>query len=226
MRFIYEDIDVYDGGNLPHWNVVNGLYFVTFRLADSIPLSILAPIQRQRDLDLREAELIVIPEVRARLRKEAQRRYSIAVDAVLDRNLGQCVLADPAAAAIVADSMKYFDAKRYDLFAWSVMPNHAHSVFSLLTATIDEVMHSWKRFSAQEINKIFGQHGSLWQPEYYDVTIRNTNHFDACVKYVLNNPLKAGVSAQFTGFSAEAWQRTGLWTQTPPPRGGAWRGAL
>lgn len=209
MKFMYESVEIRKTGRLPHWDVPSGLYFATFRLKDSIPLSLLQPLIRKRDLKLREAELIVPRETALRMIEDAKLEFQRAVDVLLDRNYGRCVLGQPQAAKIMVDSMKHFDGDRYDLFTWSVLPNHAHAVFSVLTATIAQVMHTWKRYAAREINKLFGWRGSLFQPDYFDVTVRDTQHFSNCVNYVLRNPIKAGCSDAFTGFSHGAWERTG-----------------
>ncbi|MEO5711887.1 MAG: hypothetical protein ABIT37_00215 [Luteolibacter sp.] len=50
-------------------------------------------------------------------------------------------------------------------------------------------MHSWKRFTAREINKATGNAGELWQREYWDRLIRSQRHFDWTREYILKNPL-------------------------------------
>jgi REP element-mobilizing transposase RayT len=37
-------------------------------------------------------------------------------------------LSDPRLAEIVWNALKFFDGQRYDLLAWSVMPNHVHGI--------------------------------------------------------------------------------------------------
>jgi hypothetical protein len=45
----------------------------------------------------------------------------------------------------------------------------------------------------KEANKILGRRGAFWQVEAYDHLIRNEVDFDHAVKYVLANPVNAGL---------------------------------
>ena len=46
--------------------------------------------------------------------------------------LGSCVLARAETANAVQDALLHFNQARYELQAWSVMPNHVHAVLSPL----------------------------------------------------------------------------------------------
>ena len=54
-------------------------------------------------------------------------------------------------------------------------------------------MHSVKGRSARESNLILARSGSFWEHESFDHVIR-PGKFDATIKYVLNNPVKAGLA--------------------------------
>lgn len=89
--------------------------------------------------------------------------------------------------------------KRYDLIAYTVMPNHVH----LLVKTYEnfdlkQIVHSWKSYTANEIKKeIAGKLPALpakvWQCDYWDRFIRDENHFKKAIEYIHNNPVKAGL---------------------------------
>jgi REP element-mobilizing transposase RayT len=97
-------------------------------------------------------------------------------------------------AKIVADSLLYFDGLRYDLYAWCVMPNHVHVVFRPLSNYgLGDILHSWKSFSAKEINRALGTSGEFWQREFYDHLVRNQEEFERITQYVADNPAKAGL---------------------------------
>jgi REP element-mobilizing transposase RayT len=97
-----------------------------------------------------------------------------------------------AIAEQVANALRYFDEKRYRLFAWCVMPNHVHVVARFFPAqTLATVVHSWKSFSAKQANQILGRHGVFWQREYYDHLIRSEEEFERAIRYVTENPAKA-----------------------------------
>ncbi|MCP5098236.1 MAG: hypothetical protein GY943_22025 [Chloroflexi bacterium] len=83
--------------------------------------------------------------------------------------------------------------------AFCVMSNHAHIVFTPLEKENDSyhalqtIMHSLKRYTAREGNKLLKREGAFWQHESYDHVVRNRNEWERIVKYVLNNPVKAGL---------------------------------
>jgi REP element-mobilizing transposase RayT len=102
-------------------------------------------------------------------------------------------------AQIVVDSLHFLDAKLYNLLAFTVMPNHEHTVFKPLMnelgeyVPISKIMHSWKRYSAVEANRILNRSGKFWQHENYDHFARDANELERIVNYVKNNPVKAGL---------------------------------
>ena len=112
---------------------------------------------------------------------------------------------DNRVAEIVANALHHFDRARYSLAAWCVMPNHVHVViqpFAGLISTagtpvsltdLPDILHSWKSFTAKEANKLLRRSGEFWQAEYYDHLIRKEAEFRHAVRYVLNNPIKAGL---------------------------------
>ncbi len=101
---------------------------------------------------------------------------------------------DPRIAEIVANALAHFDEKRYLLYAWVVMPNHAHLVLSLAAGErIDRVMQSIKGFSSHTVNRLLGRAGSLWLSDYFDRSIRGAEQLARCIRYVERNPLKAGM---------------------------------
>jgi putative transposase len=54
-----------------------------------------------------------------------------------------------------------------------------------------EIIHSLKSFSAHQINRMRGSHGSIWQDERYDRIMRDDAEFLEKWQYIMNNPLKA-----------------------------------
>ena len=114
---------------------------------------------------------------------------------------------------LVAESLKYRDGKVYTLIAFCIMSNHVHVVFTpLLNAhslkeipasnplryesdkpTLGAIMQSLKGYTAREANKILNRTGQFWEIESYDHQIRHAEELARIVKYVLNNPVKAGL---------------------------------
>jgi putative transposase len=74
------------------------------------------------------------------------------------------------------------------------MPNHVHSVVALTDGwPLDKVVHSWKSYTANAINKQLGRNGDLWMPDYFDVLIRDEHMLEAIVRYTEYNPVAAGL---------------------------------
>ena len=110
----------------------------------------------------------------------------------LDIGDGACFMRDPRIADVVGNAITHFDRSRYLLFAWSVMPNHVHVVFNAYEP-VDAILHSWKSFTAKDANPILAREGSFWHEDYFDHTVRNPEEFRRIVRYVVENPLNAGL---------------------------------
>ena len=159
-------------GNLPHLYKENCTYFVTFGLIDAVP----GHIRRKRRLEADDEPEIIAKE--------------------LDPNpsIGSCLLKDPKAASIVEDALLHFQGERYALSAWCVMPNHVHAVVTPFSGfSLPEILHSWKSFSAHEINGLLGSSGPVWERESFDHLVRNEKAFDKFASYTENNPVTAGL---------------------------------
>jgi putative DNA methylase len=164
-------------GYLPHFDEPNMVQSITFRLADSLP---------KRVVDAWQEELAT--------ESDADRRIEILSRShlYLDGSYGQCLLRQPELAQIVEDSLLHFDSERYLLLAWVIMPNHVHV---LVEISDDELMSNvvwgWKAFTARQINQRLGRSGRIWQREYFDRYIRNTEHLHNAVQYIEQNPVKS-----------------------------------
>ncbi len=183
------DVDV-SRRNLPHWQQEGRTYFVTFRLRDSLPQEKLEALRKNR------AEwLDTNPEPwSAAQSQEYHEMFSEKVQQWLDAGYGSCLLKDPALAQIVADALRHFDGERYDLVAWVVMPNHVHVLLTPRPGfALGRILHSWKSFSAHEINKQTGRQGDVWQHETYDHIVRDPDSLWHFAKYIVDNPRQAGL---------------------------------
>lgn len=174
------DIDVWKGRRLPHWQAKSdAAYFVTFRLYGSIPQSVVE--QHRREL----CSNLPVVKQQAELRRLAEQYLDQQHDALLK---------DAALATIVKDVLLLFDQSRYQIIAWTVMPNHVHVVFRLAPETgLDTTIQGWKSVSSHRINRLIKRKGKLWQPDYFDRIIRNERMLANVVQYVRDNPEKAGL---------------------------------
>ncbi|MBM3492713.1 MAG: hypothetical protein FJX72_00095 [Armatimonadetes bacterium] len=180
-------------GYLPHWEGPGAAYLVTFRLADSLPVSVLRALERERDEALRSIGIERTEEADA-ARQTVLDRYGERLDEYLDCAAGCCLLREPAYAQIVADALTFFDGVRYGLRAWRVMPNHGYAVVTPLgDVRLSAVVHSWKSYTAHRIREVLGGPGAVWQREYYDRLVRDERELTRWVGYVVGNPGRAGL---------------------------------
>ncbi len=109
---------------------------------------------------------------------------------------GSCLLKDPQLADLVQQSLIHFEGERYFLSAWCVMPNHVHVVVSPLGRhLISKILHSWKSYTAHEINRRLEGSGPVWERESFDHIIRTADHLSRFISYIENNPVAAGFCA-------------------------------
>lgn len=187
-------VDVHKRTRLPHWDLEHGIIFVTFGLFDAIPKEV-----RTRLREEAEAQLANIRALRGEPTIAEKRAVEQWVHAKLGESLddsyGSCFMREPRVASCVAEALTHFDETRYSLFTWCVMPNHVHAVLALTAAErIDRVMHSWKSYTSKACNRPLGRQGQFWQEDYFDHSVRSQEEFRDTVEYVLNNPVKAGLS--------------------------------
>jgi REP element-mobilizing transposase RayT len=108
--------------------------------------------------------------------------------------LGSCLLRQPVNAELVANAIRFFDKKRYELPAWCVMPNHVHAIVSPYAGhSLGKILHSWKSFTSHELKKLLNREGSTWERESFDHLVRSEKSLEAFVEYVEQNPVKAGL---------------------------------
>ena len=164
---------IHNRGYLPHLKAEGGVYFVTFRLADSLSQSALDELKQTP--------------------KEA---HSKAIEAHLDAGHGACLLSNPKVAQLLVHTLKTFDGERYVLHDWVVMPNHVHLVIEPRGEHgLSDILHSLKSYTATEANRALRRQGAFWQQESYDRLLRDQNEFERCVQYVQQNPVKAKLAA-------------------------------
>lgn len=174
--------------NLPHWHQPGATYFVTFRLADSLPVA-----------------------VRGKLAEMQRLNASDAFDWIghyLDAGIGDCTLKDSRCAELVEETLRYFDGARYELGSFVVMPNHVHVLVRPISpATLSSVVHTWKSYSSHIINRHLGRSGALWQKESFDRIVRDQMELRKFDDYIVANPTEAKLtsSACRIGRGLAAW---------------------
>jgi REP element-mobilizing transposase RayT len=180
-------------GYLPHWEAPGATYAVTFRLRDAVPRALIFQlIEEKKSLARRitGGTRRLTPIEAMEIRADLERR----LDAILDRNLGSSHMRNPAVAEMVARTLTHFEGDRYVLHAWTVMPNHVHTVVEPLGEwALHTILHSWKSWSSNRANEILRRRGRFWQREYFDRIIRDDDELGRTIDYVVENPIAAGL---------------------------------
>lgn len=168
--------------NLPHLYYNEGMYFVTYQLYGSI----------------HPAELIHLHllKLNLSLHPTQQKKIFKKYDSLLDKPSNKIqYLKQPEIIEICKSSLHYYDGKEYKLICYCIMPNHVHTVFELMSKVrnVGDILGSIKKYSARKSNAILHQKGSFWQAESFDRLIRDEIELYFAVKYVLLNPVNAGL---------------------------------
>jgi hypothetical protein len=139
-------------GYLPHFDSPETIQFVTFRLADSLPRTVVESL---------------------RLQEESLQAFEQRLDA----GLGACWLRKPEIASLVEGALLHADGERYRLLAWCLMPNHVHVVVEMQgNISLSAVLKSWKSFTVRRANAELGRSGSFWHADYFDCYMRDEAH--------------------------------------------------
>ena len=178
---------------LPHWRQPGVSYFVTFRLADSVPQPLLRQWRHERAIWLR---LHPQPRGVSELR-EYEARFIGRMQEWLDAGMGACHMRRPDVRAEVEVCLLQFDGNRYDIDAFVLMPNHVHAVMKPTPGSdLSTVLQGIKGVSANRCNKLLGHKSTFWMDESYDHIVRDAKELRAFRNYIAQNPDKAGLRSE------------------------------
>jgi putative transposase len=185
--------------NLPHIHPEDRPIFITFRLANSLPVEVLEELSKERAVARKQAK-------NKAERYHADKEYFARYDDWLDRIentprwLGQAEIA-----RIVKEKIHELAEAHYHLFAYCIMPNHVHLLIqsrlgkklpeggTTANYPITDALRLLKGSTARKCNLELGRSGAFWTHESYDHFIRDEREFGNVIGYILNNPVKAGL---------------------------------
>ena len=192
---------------LPHYQQPGQAYFITWCLKNAIPPKALARYTQQLDVIRFQIEtagkLKTEKNMLENLKAEyfqVRKKYILAYDQLLAQSLSGAInLMKADVLKCIIETLCFWEGKQLTNYAFCVMPNHVHWVFSVFEKDekgnpvyLQDIMQSVKRYSSNRINKLTGHAGPLWQKESFDTTIRDEKHLANAIAYTLNNPVAAG----------------------------------
>lgn len=137
-----------------------------------------------------------------------QKRYFGRFDVYLDKaETGPTWLRQPLVAKLVQQALHHYDGHAYHLVCYCLMANHVHVVVTLpddaplLARTLQKI----KSYTALEANKLLGRSGQFWQRESYDHVVRDADEMQRIIRYVLENPVTAGLTDDWQRWPYSYW---------------------
>ena len=126
----------------------------------------------------------------------------------------------------------FHDAVAYELFlellggtvarfdwlchTYCLMPNHFHLLIETTEANISQGAQWLKGRYAQWFNKRHGQTGHLFEGRFYGKPVESDAGFLELVRYMLNNPVRAGLCASPDGWKWSCYRALVGATRPPP----------
>jgi putative transposase len=181
--------DIFYRHRLPHIHPEGYPIFITFNLTGSLPKDVVKKLKEQR----------------------THEKYFDKYDEWLDRcEHGYPWMKDERIASIVIRKIHSFENERYELLTYCIMPNHVHLLAKLINGhtikhqgitanyPLTDTVRLIKGSTARDCNMILKRTGSFWQHESYDHYVRDEQELERIIKYILNNPVKAGLVKEWT----------------------------
>ena len=95
---------------------------------------------------------------------------------------------------VVAAFRREHEAGHLESLAFCVMPDHFHWLIALgSTRTLSVAVNTAKSIATRRINAIRDMKGRLWSLGFYDRAIRRDEDLVAVARYIIANPLRAGL---------------------------------
>jgi putative transposase len=195
--------------SLPHWYKPGAIFFITYRLADSLPVAVMERLKAKQKSFLQQSPAPGLS--RQEHRETAHKIWFGDYDAALDQSQDACLLADRRVASMVRENLYHHHGTKYYLLAYCIMRNHVHVLLQPTAefqseyfdsigdqddghSPLSEIMHSLKSYTAHEANRILGRSGTFWQRESYDHWFRSEQELERIVLYIQANPVRADLA--------------------------------
>ena len=177
---------------LPHWLVADRSFFVTIRLTGTLPKSVVEELREERDRLRDEAcseeEMLTV-----------LRRQFVRIEEILDScDPERGWLTRDGVAKCVLDRLSWMSGpdRGWDVYAATVMGNHVHLLLRNTMGRTESLLSDlgqYKRQAAYVANRKLDRTGALWAREDFDHWCRDEAKVIGAVRYIAENPVKAGL---------------------------------
>jgi putative transposase len=173
--------------SLPHWIVAEASFFVTIRLAGTLPRAVVEALREEREA--------AGDDEQARL--DLARRQFVRIESILDSDVRERNdLAVPEVARRCMNNLQWLRERGWHIYAATFLSNHAHVLMRNVkgnSAMLLEDLDNYKGFTGREANKLLRRRGRFWARDQFDHWIRKGKIFDGVIRYIARNPVKAGL---------------------------------
>ncbi len=169
--------------NLPHIQPKDAIFFITFRLANTLSKNILDEYIIEKKRLIKQTNHSILTKL-----------YFEKTESYLDHQNDGFLKEEPIS-KVIKKSIFFYDERFYNTIAFCIMPNHVHLIINTMNypyLPLAKILQRIKGYSARQINLLRKTKGTVWQAESYDHVIRSRNELESLVEYTINNPVKAG----------------------------------
>ena len=107
------------------------------------------------------------------------------------------------------------DQQRWRCYAYCLMDNHYHLVIETPEANLSTGMRRLNGVYTQAINRGHDRVGHLFQGRYQSILVEREPYLMELCRYVVLNPVRAGVTARFGDWRWSSYRATGLGAKPP-----------
>jgi putative transposase len=193
-------------GNLPHWLVADHAYFITIRLAGTIPKPVLAELQTERDA-------LAKTNAKEEALTELARRQFIRVERCLHAvDNSRDWLTRRGIPEILLANLDWLEQQcGWQVYTATVLANHAHLLLRNNEGRSAELLKDlgqYKNYVARQVNQVLGRTGVFWAREGFDHWCRDEAKVISVARYICDNPVKAGLVKTWSDWP---WTRCVEW---------------
>ena len=185
-------------GRLPHWEVEDGVYFVTLRLYGALPAKCVKALQ-ELALEIEKSE--------GPAKEKLQRTTFAILEHYLHNSVDKRHLTESPVAAMIGDSIAHMQTSGlWETFEYVIMPNHLHLLFALTGGSLRTTMLSFKRWTGRQAKAILSlSEPHFWQNDSFDHWVRSDAEFEKTIQYIRMNPAKAGLVHDYQDWPYGSW---------------------